>query len=315
MGTTSNRYLRVIKGKILFLIVMKLRRNQPIIIKPSVRPSKYYKFVIPYMMKFISNRKLTIIWQRNSKIGIVKKMKLKDGSKVPIVVNNERDFLKLVERGGIDFMCSVKPLGANLIDMIVLDVKANKQLWLSERGSLVMDIIIKMINSILNFAGIESTLTMFDGMNGFKVVTLLDLKDVNEDTLGQVRIVKGLVSIVNDMALRILKKFKINHDVLKDLIIGANTTLKVGMCRVPFSIHWSTKLIAVPVINNDVKNFSLIYAEPVRVIERLHIYSGLIDKLRREKFSNILNMVNRWFEKDVNVIYGLRQYVLSSVSM
>ena len=63
------------------------------------------------------------------------------------------------------------------------------------------------------------------------------------------------------------------------------------------------------------KNFSLIYAEPIRVIDRLHIYSDLINKLRREKFSNILNIVNRWFEKDVNVIYGLRQYVLSSVSM
>ena len=89
----------------------------PLIRYPDIEPLNYYKHVAQYLLKFLTNRKLTVIWQRNDKVGLAKVIKTKSGSKKPIIVNNEIELLKLIKNGVVDLMFSVKSNDKNIVDV------------------------------------------------------------------------------------------------------------------------------------------------------------------------------------------------------
>ena len=154
------------------------KKGQPLVVKPSVRPIRYYRHVAKYMLNFLSNRTACIIVQKDFTANVITHIRLEDGTRAPIIINSEEELLNYVQKGALDFMASVKPTQKEVIDTLVLDVKGSKNVWYDEKCTLIFDLIVKTILAILDYLEIKSRIILFDGMNGFKVFAYL-----NPDTI------------------------------------------------------------------------------------------------------------------------------------
>ncbi|WP_054843739.1 hypothetical protein [Vulcanisaeta souniana] len=86
---------------------------------------------------------------------------------------------------------------------------------------------------------------------------------------------RALVGMINEVVSRSMKSIDLFQTFGNDVIIGGNTMLKVKMYRVPLSLHWSTKLSAIPVAR--VYDFITFSADPSNVIRRLDINRKLLE--------------------------------------
>ncbi|MGC8597057.1 MAG: hypothetical protein ACP5NY_03960 [Thermocladium sp.] len=255
----------------------------------EIDPLTYYDRVAPLIIRFTAGRRSTAIKGNH-------KTSRGEGAQL----NDVEDVMSVVERGFIDIMTSVSRDG--LIDVVVFDVKGTGSLWLNEDGATVFYLAIQAIKQTLAFLGIESTLTFFDGMNGFKVMTLLS-KGIDK------RVAGTIVGVTWEAFTRTAKRFKVLRNNLDEIMIGGNTMLKVGMFRVPLSLHWSTKLAAVPVVDCP-KNFSTIKAIPQRIIDDLPNYVKAIEELRiNETELNDLSKMDK-----LQLIYSLKARLSSNLS-
>jgi len=289
----------------------------PLIKYPEIEPLNYYKHVAQYLLKFLSNRKLTVIWQRNDKVGLAKVIKTKTGSRKPITVNNEIELLKLIKNGVIDLMFSVKSDEKNVVDVYVVDIKADKSVWIHEKNWLILDLVVQIVNNYLTYLGIDSKLTYFDGMNGFKVIALMKItEDINPR---EFRIILSKsIELLDEIFTRCIKKYKEIYeplDLKNHLVIGGNTMLKVGACRTPLSMHWSTKLIAIPLVNS-VKDFSIMHTRPRYVLDKLFMYASVIESMWRENdISTFVKIIQQYLSNNFTIIYEVKRYVLSNISL
>ncbi|WP_252901755.1 hypothetical protein [Vulcanisaeta sp. JCM 14467] len=215
------------------------KRLIPMVLKPSVRLLKYYDIVGDVMINFLTNRRAAIIRQVNDTAVLMTRVKHEDGSKLPIIINSKDELIRYVKAGGTDFMASVGTALSRGIDMAIIDVKGGRRVWMLDRGLDLMDMIVTVVRIIFEYVGLTNNAVIFDGMNGFKVIASLS-KEVNDE------VVKSFVNLVSEVVNRSLKWLDLFQAYGSDVIIGGNTMLKVKMYRVPLSLHWSTKLSAIP---------------------------------------------------------------------
>ncbi len=62
------------------------RKLVPMVLKPSVRPLKYYDIVGDLMINFLMNRRVAIIRQVNDTATLMTRVRHEDGSKLPILL-------------------------------------------------------------------------------------------------------------------------------------------------------------------------------------------------------------------------------------
>ncbi|MFP3045233.1 MAG: hypothetical protein RXR03_06480 [Thermocladium sp.] len=252
-------------------------------------PLAYYGKVAPLIIRFTNGRRSTAI-KGDHKTSRGEEAQLDD----------VEDVMAVVKRGFIDIMTSVSRNG--LIDVVVFDVKGTGNLWLSEDGATVFYLAIQAIRQTLAFLGVESTLTFFDGMNGFKVMSLLS-RGIDKRMAGTI------VGVTWEAFTRTAKRFRVLRNNLDEVMIGGNTMLKVGMFRVPLSLHWSTKLAAVPVVDCP-KNFSTIKALPQRIMDELPNYINAINELRANDVElSQLSKIDK-----LQLIYSLKARLSSSLT-
>lgn len=284
------------------------KRLVPMVPKPSVRPPlKYYDIVGDLMINFLANRRAAIIKQVGDSATLMTRAKHEDGSKLPIIINNKDELIRYVKAGGIDFMASVgTALSRGGIDIAIIDVKGGRKVWMLDRGGLeLMDLIVTVIRVVFEYVGLVNNAVIFDGMNGFKVVASLS-REVSDDDM------KSFVNLVGEVVNRSLKSFDLFQAYGNDVIIGGNTMLKVKMYRVPLSLHWSTKLSAIPLAR--VYDFLTLYADPSNVIKRLETNRKLLEPLfSKNPIDSLLDAVNRWANNDYELIYYIKGVIRSRI--
>lgn len=257
------------------------------VIPGGVDAAKYYAGVAPLMIKFTAGRRSAAVRGASK------------ARSAAMTIDDAESLIGLVKDGWIDIMTSVSRDG--LIDMVVFDVKGTSALWLSEESSTVFHLAIQSIRESLKFLGAPRALSFFDGMNGFKV--LAPLKDgINRRAAGI------MVKVIGEAFTRVSKRIKVLGDHMGEITVGGNTMLKVGMFRVPLSLHWSTKLAAVP-ITGCARNFSTILASPTRVLRDLQRYSEAIEGLGINE-SALLDVESM---DELSLIYELKSRLAATI--
>jgi len=121
-----------------------------------------------------------------------------------------------------------------------------------------------------------------------------------------------LVDVVNEVVHRSMKSMELYQRLGDDVVIGGNTMLKVRMYRVPLSLHWSTKLSAIPVAR--VYDFTTISADPSNVIRRLDSMRKVLEPLfTRNPVDALLDGIRRWVDGDYSLVYQLKGVIRSSI--
>ena len=123
---------------------------------------------------------------------------------------------------------------------------------------------------------------------------------------------RSLISIVNEAVYRGIKSNELFQRYGNDIIIGGNTMLKVRMYRVPLSLHWSTKLSAIPVAR--VYDFVTVYADPSNVIRRLDTNRKLLEPLlTKNPTDSMLDLIKRWLNNDYSLIYYIKGVIRNRI--
>ena len=278
----------------------------PMVLRPSVRPLKYYDIVGDLMMNFLNGRRVAIIRQVNDSVMLVTRVKQEDGSKLPIILNNKNELIKHVKLGGIDFMASVNMATSRDANLAIIDVKGGRRVWMSDRGLELLDLLVTAVRAVFEELGLTSNVVVFDGMNGFKVMAMLSGEVGAED-------LRVFANIVEEVVHRSLKSMELYQRFRDDVIIGGNTMLKVKMYRVPLSLHWSTKLSAIPVAR--VYDFTTISADPSNVIKRLGSLRKLLEPLlTKNPVEALLSTTKRWVNGDYSIIYKIKGSVKGKIA-
>ena len=281
------------------------RKLIPMVLKPSVRLLKYYDIVGDVMINFLANRRAAIIRQVNDTAVLMTRVKHEDGSKLPIIINSKDELIRYVKAGGTDFMASVGTALSKGIDMAIIDIKGGRRVWMLDRGLELMDMVVTAVRTIFEYVGLTNNAVIFDGMNGFKVIAPLSKEVSSED-------MKPFVDLVGDVVHRSLKSLELFQAYGSDVIVGGNTMLKVKMYRVPLSLHWSTKLSAIPLTR--VYDFLTLYADPSNVIKRLETNRKLLEPLlTKNPTDSLIDTVNRWANGDYALAYYIKGVIRNRI--
>jgi len=270
-----------------------MRKLLPMIVRPSVNPTRYYDAVGDHMVWLMRDRRVSMIRQRDGEAELVIKLRHEDGSSLPILVSNKEELLDLVRRGGVDFMASIGKIETAGVDMLVVDIKADRYVWLHERGLRAMHAVTRAIELGLEYLGFTNKVTIFDGMNGFKIMSPLST-GMSKDAA------KSIVNLLSDAAARAIKSLDIGS-IIHGITVGSNTMVKVGMFRIPLSMHWSTKLASIPV--TCVEDFAAVNADPARTMSNLNHYSRILERLRTS------NEVSPNWDSDVITVYRIKNHI------
>lgn len=300
-----------------------LRRTRPLVAYPEVSPVKYYSAVAKYMIKIVEERRLAAIVQREDEVKLVRSVRYRSGIRRPILVVKPSQIVTMAKKGAVDIMFSVTKVKEEIPDVLVVDVKADKHVWIHEYNWYIFDLVVQIICNYLKFLGIENVMVCFDGMNGYKIITLLDLEEVKAyvpDRQRFNRYISKLVEYMKELAIRVTKHYRHiirDLDLFSHMLISGNTTLKIGLCRVPLSLHWSTKLAALP-LPMPVREFAVTYSLPSRVLERLPQYGEVIEqKWKPNKVHTMMETLRKCIEEDYETehLYKAKAFVMSHISL
>lgn len=278
----------------------KVRKSlRPLVREIPVSLVKYYDVVGGFMVGYMKGRHVQVIVQRSEGIRLMRHIEGK-----PITINDVGDIKSLASQGGLDFMASVMPPGQSLIDTLIVDIKAKQQLFNRPEGYVSMHVLANAVKLGLVSFDVSNSLVYFDGMNGFKVLAKL-----SKDYWMVLNDASRLLKIVIDASLRAFKRFGSYAKFLNSITLGINTMSKVKVFRVPFSMHWSTKLSAIPIKGGCIKNFSTMSSEPVNVIANIgeYAFAGQISE-------NKIDL--SWLgEEDYVLAYRVKSYILSNLRL
>ncbi len=299
-----------------------LRRTRPLVAYPEVSPVRYYSVVAKYMMKVVEERKLAAIVQREDEVKLVRSVRYRSGIRRPIMIVKPSQIVTMAKKGAVDIMFSVTRIKEEIPDVLVVDVKADKHVWIHEYNWYIFDLVVQIVQNYLKFLEIENTIVCFDGMNGYKIITVLDIDDVKSYAPDRQKFNKyftKFIENVRELAIRVTKHFKHiiqDLDLFSHMLISGNTTLKIGLCRVPLSLHWSTKLVAVP-LPMSVREFSVTYSFPSRVMEKVQQYGDVIEqKWKPSRCYAMFEKLRKCIEEDsVEHLYRAKSFIMSHISL
>ena len=276
------------------------RAMVPIVRRPTVNLVKYYDLIGGYVEWIIANRALQAIVQDSGGVRIVRKVNGRE-----IKPSGKGDLVALAAQGALDFMVSVKPMGGQGVDLLILDIKAKPNIFGDPRGDTILHIASNAARLALTYVGLNSVLMYFDGMNGFKVMA-----KVKPEYAPSQEYASRLLKILADAVIRSVKRFTEYRDLMDSIIVGVNTVTKIKAVRIPLSIHWSTKLSAIPIPGYCVKNFSLISAEPVKVLEEVELYGPLARVDDGVLDPGILKAID---EDPYGLLYSIKAHILGNI--
>ncbi len=299
-----------------------LRRARPLVEFPDTDPVRYYTRVAKYMIKTIEERRLAAIVQRNSDVRLVRSIRYRSGIRRPIIVIKESQIPAMVRKGVIDIMFSVTKLREELPDVYVVDIKADKHVWIHENNWYIFDLVVQIVCNFLKYLEIDNYIICFDGMNGYKVITLLDVKEAKsyvKDRNQYMKILSKSIELLKDIAIRVVKHYKSIYsglDLFSHMLISGNTTLKIGLCRAPFSLHWSTKLAALP-LSTPVREFSVMRALPSRVLDKAEIYGQVIEqKWKYSKVERFIKVIDECMKGNyIDHVYKAKSYIMNHITL
>jgi DNA primase len=206
-----------------------------------------------------------------------------------IVINSSDKLMEYVHDHCIDFIPYVHKLNANEPDLFVLDLDAGKKIIEKESGFTFLKYITKELYDMLIEFEINPMIK-FSGSRGFQIWAKLDNSKFKskEDLFAQYR--RLAVKIQNLLEKRLQEKRKIIEEEFPEfkelkqfttsqvahkeeredkVLVDWSSMKPQGDVRAPFSMHYKTGLISVPLFKEEIDEFSVLEAEPMNLIKKI----------------------------------------------
>jgi DNA primase len=206
-----------------------------------------------------------------------------------IIINSSDKLMEYVHDHCIDFIPYVHKLNANEPDLFVLDLDAGKKIIEKESGFTFLKYITKELYDMLIEFEINPMIK-FSGSRGFQIWAKFDNSKFKskEDLFAQYR--RLAIKIQNLLEKRLQEKRKIieeefpefkelkqfttsqvaHKEERKDKVLVDWSSMKPqGDVRAPFSVHYKTGLVSVPLFKEEIDEFSVLEAEPMNLIKKI----------------------------------------------
>jgi bifunctional non-homologous end joining protein LigD len=206
-----------------------------------------------------------------------------------IVINSSDKLMEYVHDHCIDFIPYVHKLNANEPDLFVLDLDAGKKIIEKESGFTFLKYITKELYDMLIEFEINPIIK-FSGSRGFQIWAKFDNSKFKskEDLFAQYR--RLAVKIQNLLEKRLQEKRKIIEEEFPEfkelkqfttsqvahkeeredkVLVDWSSMKPQGDVRAPFSMHYKTGLISVPLFKEEIDEFSVLEAEPMNLIKKI----------------------------------------------
>jgi DNA primase len=206
-----------------------------------------------------------------------------------IIINSSDKLMEYVHDHCIDFIPYVHKLNANEPDLFVLDLDAGKKIIEKESGFTFLKYITKELYDMLIEFEINPMIK-FSGSRGFQIWAKFDNSKFKskEDLFAQYR--RLAVKIQNLLEKRLQEKRKIIEEEFPEfkelkqfttsqvahkeeredkVLVDWSSMKPQGDVRAPFSMHYKTGLVSVPLFKEEIDEFSVLEAEPMNLIKKI----------------------------------------------
>lgn len=252
----------------------------------------YYKFTEKLILPFLIGRPVSLVKVFSDDRDPINKVKpifsryAKQRPKVYNYINSSKDFWRCIDAHAIDFIPYVHANpDAQYPDWFVIDIDAGESIKnAGEKGfELIKEITLIAYYTLLDDFEIKASIK-FSGSRGFQLWAVFDQPlgafDVYRDAIKVVQreVEKNLEDYYDDLKARYgtLIEFPITTSDVANATKRRNKILfdwssmkKEGDVRAPWSIHWKTELISVPVDPKKLADFTIDQADPRSVISKL----------------------------------------------
>jgi DNA primase len=256
----------------------------------------YYPIVSNLILPYLKDRPTSVVKVfsgKNNPIGEIDPIFVRYAKYKPkpqhIIINSSDKLMEYVHDHCIDFIPYVHKLNANEPDLFVLDLDAGKKIIEKESGFTFLKYITKELYDMLIEFEINPMIK-FSGSRGFQIWAKFDNSKFKskEDLFAQYR--RLAVKIQNLLEKRLQEKRKIIEEEFPEfkelkqfttsqvahkeeredkVLVDWSSMKPQGDVRAPFSMHYKTGLISVPLFKEEIDEFSVLEAEPMNLIKKI----------------------------------------------
>ena len=261
---------------------------------------KYYPHVADVMMPFLVDRPVSavkIFSGKSDPIGeldaiFVRYSKYKP-KPVYLTIDSKERLLELVFDHCVDFIPYVHKIGAKEPDIFVLDLDAGSRILQHPKAFEFVKYVTSELATLLKDLGI-GCMVKFSGSRGFQIWTSFDNKllrgegdvfrkyrdmAVNLQTRLEERLQKNSTAIHRKFSGIIAKGQPMTTSVVahkeeraSQILVDWSVLKPMGDVRAPFSMHYKTGRVSLPLSPTDLEDFDPKDATPLSVIKQLDKY-------------------------------------------
>jgi len=250
----------------------------------------YYPQISSLILPFLRNRPVSVVKIFSDESDPIRKVKpifsryRKLKPRTYHLLSSEKDLLRYVDMHAIDFIPYVHRIGVNYPDWLVIDIDAGEDIKKAEDlGFELIKEVLKELYIVMKEDLFLNPYIKFSGSRGFQVWVTF------EKPIGNFEDYRKCVDIIRDLVEdRLRDKYDELREKYGDLIYEPITTTTVakkdlrrrqilldwssmkpeGDVRAPWSMHYKTGLVSVPVYFEELDTFKLEDARVEKVVEQ-----------------------------------------------
>lgn len=261
---------------------------------------KYYPHVARFMIPFLKDRAVSAVKIFSGKRDPIKEVdaifvrysKYKP-KPIFLTIDSESKLMSLVFDHCVDFIPYVHRLDVDEPDFFILDLDAGSEIMKSKKGFDFIKYVAFELSNFLVELGVEP-MAKFSGSRGFQIWASFD----NSELRGKGDLFKNYrdmaIAIQNKLEERLQNKIDEIVSIFPDIVqrgkrittstvahkeervsqilVDWSSLKPMGDVRAPYSIHYKTGLVSLPVPIDKINDLNIEEAHPLRVIKNLGKY-------------------------------------------
>jgi DNA primase len=237
------------------------------------RAKKYYPHVVDALLEFCKDRWVSVFRLFTGRAWLQRKL----GPKY-ITVKTEKDVQRWLDIHGIDFIPYIHRVNSDRPDWLVIDFDAGRKVTFEKTAEVV-----KAAHGVLEGYGVKPTIK-FSGSRGFQIWARFNPhelpKDYKPKLLRTERRERNFFSFYADLVrfteAEVSKEFPgltTSETAKKEaridkVLFDASIIKPMGDVRAPYSMHFKTGLISMPLGVRELEGFKPEQADPELVVKR-----------------------------------------------
>ncbi|MGQ9788158.1 MAG: non-homologous end-joining DNA ligase LigD [Candidatus Hadarchaeaceae archaeon] len=237
------------------------------------RAKRYYPLVAEVLLEFCRDRWVSVFRLFTGRAWLQRKQ----GPRY-ITIKSWKDIEKWLDVHGIDFIPYLHRVGSDRPDWLVIDLDAGKEVVLEETKKVVLT-----AREVLIDYGVEPAIK-FSGSRGFQIWARFKTHELPSDyrpkqlkSERRERSYFGFYAdIIRFVESRVAEKLPglttsetaKKEERARKVLFDASIIKPMGDVRAPYSMHYNTGFISMPLTVKDLVKFDPAEADPDRVVER-----------------------------------------------